>query len=139
MKAILLLAAAALSTAAAPPGASPRATVEGVLAAINRHDAAGLAAFYAADAVVIESDACQPGTGPDYVRTGHEQLIAAMPDLSVEATDWVVEGDRVAILFTAHSKALGPTGQTTLADFFTVRDGKIVRDVTIFNPGAPCR
>ena len=62
----------------------------------------------------------------------------AMPDLAVDATDWVVDGDRVAIVFIARSKALAG-GVMQLADFFTVRNGKIVRDVTIFNAGAACK
>jgi len=135
---LLLLGSLATPVAAAAPVA-PRAVVEATLAAINRHDATALASYYADDAVIIASDSCAPSKGPEAVRTGHEALIKAMPDLSVEATDWVVEGEHVAILFTARSKALGPTGATTLADFFTVRNGKIVRDVTIFNPGQPCR
>jgi uncharacterized protein (TIGR02246 family) len=133
----MILLPLALMTAAVDT--SPRAVVEATLAAINRHDAAALASLYADDAVVIASDSCTPSIGPEPVRRGHEALIRTMPDLTVEATDWVVEGDRVAILFTARSKALGPGGTMTLADFLTVRNGKIVRDVTIFNPGQPCR
>jgi len=140
---IRLLPTLLLSSVAAPlsaePATTPRAVVEATLAAINRHDAAALASYYAEDAVIIASDSCAPSKGPEAVRVGHEALIKAIPDLSVEATDWVVEGEHVAILFTAHGKALGPTGTMTLADFFTVKNGKIVRDVTIFNPGQPCR
>lgn len=136
---IWLMMAAALVPGTAMAAETPRATVEAMIAAIDRHDATALAALYSDDAVVIASDSCKPSIGPENVRKGHEALVRAMPDLRVTATDWVVDGDRVAILFTAKSKALGPTGETTLADFLTVKDGKIVRDVTIFNPGEPCR
>ena len=118
--------------------AAPRAVVEEMLATINRHDAKALAALYADDAVSISSDSCKPVIGPEPVRQNHETLLASMPDLRVAATDWVVDGDHVAILFTAYSKALGPSGEMRFADFLTVKAGKIVRDVTMFNPGEPC-
>lgn len=117
---------------------SPRAAVEASLAAINRHDADALAALYSEFAEVYTSDACKPTVGPDAVRKGHEALIATMPDLSIEPTEWVVEGTHVAVLFTARSKAF-PGGEMQLADFLTVRNGKIVKDVTLFNAGGPCR
>ena len=126
-------------TAADAASRSPRAVVEASLAAINRHDAVALAALYADDAVVIASDSCRPSIGPAGVRAGHEALVKAMPDLTMEGTEWVVEGDRVAVLLTARSKALAPDGQMTLADFLTVSNGRIVRDVTIYNPGRACR
>jgi hypothetical protein len=117
---------------------SPRAAVEASLAAINRHDADALAALYSEFAEVYASDACKPTVGPDAVRKGHEALMATMPDLSVEPTEWVVDGAHVAVLFTARSKAF-PGGEMQLADFFTVRNGKIVKDVTVFNAGGPCK
>ena len=120
------------------PGRSPAAVVDAAFAAINRHDAAGLAALYAPDAVIVNSDACAPQTGPDAVRRGHQALIAALPDLSVEITDRVTQGDQVALIFVAHSKGLGPTGELLFSDFMTVRHGLITRDVTLFNPGKPC-
>ncbi len=136
----LLAAATAVSPLTAAPTAtpSPRAVVEATFAAINAHDAVALAALYAPDAVSISSDTCKPSIGPEAVRIGHEALVKAMPDLRVEPTDWIVDGDRVAVLFTAHSKGLGPSGMARFGDFFTVRNGKVVRDETIFNPGEPC-
>jgi len=117
---------------------SPRSVVEAAFAAIDRHDAAGLARFYAKDAVIIDSSVCAPEIGAAIVRKSHEQLFAAMPDVHAKVTDWVVEGDQVAILFTAYGKGFGPSGKSTMADFLTVRNGKITRDVTIYDPGKPC-
>ena len=133
--AVALIASSSVRAAETP---SPRAVVEATFAAVNRHDATALAALYADDAVIVSSDSCKDMIGPKSVRAGHEALIKAMPDLRDEVTDWIVEGNRVAVLFTAHSKSLGPTGKMQLADIFTVKNGKIIRDVTIFNSGAPC-
>ena len=127
------------ANAAAAPEPNPRAVVEASFAALNAHDATALAAFYAEDAVSISSDTCKPAIGPEPVRQTHAALFRAMPDLRIVATDWVVEGQRVAVQFTAYSKVLGPTGEAMFGDFLTVRGDKIVRDVTLFNPGEPCR
>lgn len=142
MRLILLAACGLLLTAGSSRvqrGQTPRAVAEAMVAAIDRHDAAALAALYAEDAVVTASDSCKSSIGPEAVRKGHEALVRAMPDLRLAATDWVVSGDRVAVLLTARSKALGPSDEMVLADFLTVRNGRIIRDVTIFNPGEPCR
>ena len=139
---ILSLLAIVLIAPSAPATASsmnPQAVVARVFAAINAHDATALAALYASDAVSISSDTCKPSIGPEPVRIGHEALIKAMPDLRVAVTEWVVDGEHVAVQFTAYSKALGPTGQAMFGDFLTVKNGKITRDVTLFNPGEPCR
>lgn len=120
------------------PVLSPRAVVEQEFRAFNAHDVEGLAAVYAPDAVIIQSDTCQPMQGTAALRAGHQALFAAMPDISAEVTDWVEDGDRVAVLFTGKSKAL-PGGSIQIADFFTVKGGKIVRDVTIFNAGGACK
>jgi ketosteroid isomerase-like protein len=72
------------------------------------------------------------------VRNGHRELFRAMPDLKFQPRAWVVEGDKVAVLFVARAEKLGQAGRD-FADFFTVKDGRIVRDVTIFNAGRPCR
>jgi uncharacterized protein (TIGR02246 family) len=132
----------ALGAFAASPASvqadSPRSVIEAAFAAINRHDAASLARLYTKDAVIIDSGVCAPEIGAAIVRKSHEQLFAAMPDVRAEIRDWVVQGDQVAILFTAYGKGFGPSGQLTMADFFTVRNGRITRDVTIYNPGKPC-
>lgn len=134
--AVLLLALAVASPASAQT--SSREVIESLFAAMNRHDAAAMASLYAPDAVVIASDACAPQIGADKVRTSHEGLFRAMPDLQVETRDWFVDGDRVALIVAARSSKLGPN-EALFADFFTLRNGKIVRDVTLFNPGRPCR
>lgn len=135
----LLLTGLMLTLSAAAPAPTPRAVVEAMFRAVNAHDGAALAKLYADDAEIVSSDTCTRMRGPDAVRKGHEDLVRDVPDLHDEPLHWVVDGDTVAVLFEAHGKALGPEGKMLLADFLTVRNGKIVRDVTIFNAGAPCR
>lgn len=122
------------------PGKDPRKVVEAVFAAFNRHDAEGMAAFYAPDAVLTSSDRCAPLTGPGEVRRIHEELFAAAPDIRDDLKEVIVDADRVAVRFVSTSATPGAEFEMEIADFFEVRDGLITRDTTIFdNGGAPCR
>ncbi len=142
---VLIVAVAA--ACGAPPAtdlaaqrATPREVVEAVFEAFNRHDAAGMAAHYAPDAVLTSSDRCRPLTGADALERIHAELFAAVPDIQDEVIEIVAEGDRVAVQFVSRSHAPGAEFELTIADFFEVRNGLIVRDNTIFdNGGAPCR
>jgi ketosteroid isomerase-like protein len=136
--------AAALAGCSQPPapapGASPRAVVEAVFAAFNRHDPAAMAALYAPDAVLTSSERCHPLEGAVALQRIHTELFAAAPDIRDEVKDIVAEGDLVAVQFVSRSQTPGMEFELTIADFFEVRNGLIIRDNTIFdNGGAPCR
>jgi ketosteroid isomerase-like protein len=138
MFAMALTGCAAKTESAAPP--PPRAVVEAVFAAFNRHDAEAMAAPYAPDAVLTSSDRCAPLQGRDAVRRIHAELFAAAPDIKDELKEVIAEGDRVAVRFVSSSAVPGAAFEIEIADFFEVKNGLIVRDMTIFdNGGAPCR
>jgi steroid delta-isomerase-like uncharacterized protein len=65
--------------------------------ALNRHDAAALAAFYSADCVVESPLAAGTVQGRQAVTKIHERLFAAFPDLRFSHDQVVIEGDTVAI------------------------------------------
>ncbi len=131
-----LLAALATPAFATP---SPRAVVEAKFAAVNRHDVAGVVALYAPDAEVTASDFCKPRRGRAEVERTYKAIFAAVPDATVEVQEYVVQGDRVAVRFLLSSHLPGRTFTLPLQDFFTVRNGLIVRDDGMFdNRGRPC-
>lgn len=133
---VLATAAAAAPSTAAP---SARAVVEAKFAAVNRHAVADVVALYAPDAVVTASDFCQPRGGRDDVRRTYEAIIAGVPDVVADVQEMIVEGDRVAVKFVVRSRIPGRAFDVPILDFFTVRDGLIVRDDGVFdNRGRAC-
>ena len=142
--AVLALAMALSGCAtAAPPSpsaaSSPRAVVEAKFDAVNRHALAEIVALYAPDADVTASDFCAPRHGRADVERTYAAIFAFAPDASVEVQEMISEGDRVAVRFTVRSRAPGRGFEVPILDFFTVRDGLIVRDDGRFdNHGRPC-
>lgn len=138
MRPILIALVAALATpAAAAPSA--RAVVEAKFAAVNRHAVADVVALYAPDAVVTASDFCAPRRGREDVRRTYEAIIGGVSDVVADVQEIIVEGDRVAVKFVVRSRLPGRAFDVPILDFFTVRDGLIVRDDGIFdNHGRAC-
>ncbi len=136
---LAVLVAAFAGCAAAQPGASPREVVAAKFAAVARHDVAGVAAFYAPDAVVTASDFCKPRQGRAEVERTYRGIFDAVPDIVADVQEMVTEGDRVAVRVILRSRAPGRSFDLPIMDFFTVRDGLIVRDDGVFdNRGRPC-
>ena len=131
------IAAVGTTTATQIPQRSPRATVEAMFAAFNRHDAAAMASFYALDAVLNSSDFCAPRIGPAAVKRTYAALFQAFPDIRDEDMSYVTEGERVAVHFVARSAQ--NRLNLPIGAFITVRNGLITRDEVYFNAGAsPC-
>jgi ketosteroid isomerase-like protein len=128
---------AAPATARTP--ISPRDVVEAKFAAVSRHSLADVVALYAPDATVTASDFCKPREGRAEVERTYKAIFAAVPDATVDVREYVVQGDRVAVRFSLRSQLPGRSFELQLMDFFTVRDGLIVRDDGMFdNRGRPC-
>lgn len=133
---ILLIAALAAPAAAAP---SARAVVEAKFAAVNRHAVDDVVALYAPDAVITASDFCAPRRGREDVRRIYQGIIGGVPDVVADVQEMIVEGDRVAVRFVVRSRIPGRAFEVPILDFFTVKDGLIVRDDGIFdNRGRAC-
>jgi hypothetical protein len=78
---------------------------------------------------------CSNRSGPDGARRTYGDLFRNYPAIQDEVTGMVVEGNRVAVQFTAQ------VGKYTvpLANFLTVDNGLITRDETYFDTrGQPC-
>lgn len=147
MKRSIPITAVLLAAACAAPAPAPsvegvgdaRSVVEAMFAAFNRHDAAGMAALYAPDAVLISPDYCTPRRGPTEIAPVYTALFTSLPNLQDEVLEYVVEGERVAVKFVAHSTTPGREFDLPIATFLEVRDGLIVRDESYFNTGGqPC-
>ncbi len=133
------LVLSACATSMSPPPSSARAVVEAKFAAVNRHAVADVVALYAPDARITASDFCAPRQGRADVERIYTGIIAAIPDVSADVQEYVVDDNRVAVRFVVR----GHIGATAIAlpimDFFTVEKGLIVRDDGIFdNRGRPC-
>jgi ketosteroid isomerase-like protein len=117
---------------------SPRATVEELFRAFNRHDVAALQALYASDARLTASDFCKARTGADVSRT-YASLFRAVPDIRDDVISMVVDGDQATVRFMTSSVTAGNGFHFELMTFFRFRDGRIVEDDTIFETkGRPC-
>jgi ketosteroid isomerase-like protein len=131
----------AVKGVAASAHASAEAVVEKRFAAVRRHDLEAIVALYAKDAVETSPAFCRDRTGPEGARQTYAELFQAFPNITDDVITYVVDGDHVAVQFVARSRR--PDGtfafEVPLANFLTVRNGRIVRDETYFDTkGRPC-
>ena len=118
---------------------SARAVVAAKFAAVNRHNVPAIVSLYAADAQINASDYCKPRRGQSEVQRLYQSLFKAYPDVVVNVRDYVAEGDRVAVVIKVIIRINGEVVEVPIADFFTVRDGRIVNDDGYFDVhGRPC-
>jgi len=133
MKIVAFMLASAMSVPT-----SPRAIVEELFRAFNRHDVPALQALYAPDARLTSSDFCKPRTGADVART-YAALFRAFPGIRDEVISIVVDGDQAAVRFRSSNATEGNELHLELMTFFRFKDGRIVEDATIFDTqGRPC-
>jgi ketosteroid isomerase-like protein len=120
---------------------SPKTVVENRFVAVRRHDVEAIVALYANDAAETSPAFCTERSGPEGVRRTYTELFQAFPAITDDVTSIVVEGERVAVQFTARSKKADGSYafEVPLANFLVVRHGRIVRDDTYFDThGRPC-
>lgn len=113
--------------------ASAKSVVQAKFAAVNRHALEDIVALYSADADVTAPDFCTPRHGHDDVRRTYQALFSAFSDISVDVQEYVEEGDRVAVRFTVRSSLPGRSFEVPILNFFTVRNGVIVKDEGMFD------
>jgi ketosteroid isomerase-like protein len=112
-----------------------------MLLAARGHDAARVLECYAEDAVAV-SPVFGEVRGRAEVAATWSTLFTTFADLTMENIDFLVDGDRVAVLGQIKTTdrigwfGLPPTGSPIayrLVMLFTVRDGVIVRDERIYD------
>jgi predicted ester cyclase len=120
------------------------ALASAIRAAAGSRDPARMAAVYAEDAVAV-SPVFGEVHGRDAIVANWKTLWATFPDLALETSDLLVDGDRIAILGAVKSVdrvgwfGLPPTGSVIdyrIVLILTVRDGRIVRDERIYDSAA---
>ena len=85
-----------------------RRVIEEQVAAINDHDAAGLARLYSQDASVRDPQSAEPLLGRDGVEQDASVFFTAFPDLRAEVSSTVVEGLTFAVELTLTGTHTGP-------------------------------
>jgi steroid delta-isomerase-like uncharacterized protein len=108
-------------------------------AAWNAHDADGVAAVFAQDAVLREAGSTDEVRGRDAIRARAAALLAAFPDFRLERVVLLVDGDRHAdrwVMTGTHRGELfgiPPTGRAVRVEGATFTrlgaDGLVVEDV----------
>jgi len=77
-----------------------RALILDLVACWNAHDAQGVAAFYHPDFVGSDVNQKKPVHGPLGIRRAMEYQLCAFPDLTIEADEPIIDGNRVAFAWT---------------------------------------
>lgn len=115
--------------------APEQALVDGYFAAFNRHDVDAVVAFYAADATMLDPTYDEPVRGRDVIQQHLADLFASVPDVHDEVVSTVVQPGFAAVELVATGTAVGAPDPFTLplASFFTITEGKIVRDATYYD------
>lgn len=118
---------------------SPREVVKQLFEAFNRHDAAAMRELYAPEAVHESPAFCEARRGPEQIADIYRELFADIPDVHDEITRLIVEGNQAAVTFEARGKTVAGVPVTlSIAAFFEIRDGTIVKEVTYYDvPSAP--
>ena len=126
-----MLMLAALSLVAGQSSSTPGSTLDVVQRfndAINRHDAATVAALLADDTVFENTAPAPDGTrlvGKAAVAAYWERWFVNNPDAKFEAEDVVVAGDRCTVQWVYRKTRDGKPWHLRGMDLLTVRDGKI--------------
>jgi ketosteroid isomerase-like protein len=113
------------------PSSAPATTAEVVTrfnAALNRHDAAAVAALLTDDTVFENTGPVPDGTrveGKAAVAAFWEKWIAANADAVFETEDMFVADDRCTVRWVYRKMRNGQPWHLRGVDVFTVRDGKI--------------
>jgi ketosteroid isomerase-like protein len=120
---------------------SPEVVVKKRFEATAHHDIEAIAALYAPDAIETSPAFCAARQGPVGARRTYGDLFRDAPGIEDEVTNFVVNGNHVAVQFIARVRK--PDGsiafEAPLANFLTVEHGRIVRDDTYFDTkGRPC-
>ena len=96
--------------------------------AVNRHDAAAVAALLADDTVFENTGPVPDGTrieGKAAVAAFWEKWFASNPDARFDAEEVIVAGDRCTVRWIYRKMRDGKPWHLRGVDVFTIRDGKV--------------
>ena len=111
-----------------PTSVATRAAVDRFNDAINRHDAATVAALLTEDTVFENAGPAPDGMrieGRAVVAAFWEQWLAKNPDATFDAEEIIASGDRCTVRWVYHKQRDGRPWHLRGVDVFTVRDGRI--------------
>jgi steroid delta-isomerase-like uncharacterized protein len=113
-----------------------------VVAAWNSHDPAHVAAHYTEDCYGMDVAIARPQIGRAGVQGMFAAYYQAFPDLTITEDDMIVDGDHVALFWTAHATHLGPilnippSGRPVTArgvNRLVLQDGLVCETLTIWD------
>jgi steroid delta-isomerase-like uncharacterized protein len=116
--------------------------VRDLLAAWNAHDAERIQSLYAPQYEGVDVGQAQPQRGPHDVSRLVKRYLQAFPDLRFVTEEVVVQGNRAALVWTAHGTHAGelmripPTGRNIAVrgtSVLTIEDGKVTRGLYIWD------
>jgi steroid delta-isomerase-like uncharacterized protein len=129
-----------MATASPPTGASNAELIRWSFEQLNNHDVSGLKQFWTADTVERFPDrTCR---GADEIASYFEDTFAALPDMRIEPTSIVEQGDDVFAHWHLTGTHTGPvqgiegTGKRIELDgidHFVLRDGRVVSNFVVFD------
>ncbi len=108
----------------------------------NSHDPERVASWYAEDCYGLDVAIARPQLGREGVRQMFAAYYHAFPDLQITPDEIIVEGDQVALFWTARGTHLGSilnipgSGRCITArgvNRLVLQDGKIVETLTIWD------
>lgn len=126
--ATFMLAAAAGAMAQSAPTLSTREVIDRFNDAINRHDAAAVAALLTDDTVFENTGPVPDGArieGKAAVAAFWEKWFASNAGARFEAEDVIIAGDRATVRWIYRKLRDGQPWHLRGVDVFTVRDGKV--------------
>ncbi len=116
--------------------------VEQLVAAWNTRDPARVAECYTEDCYGLDVAIARPQIGRLGIQRMFEAYYQAFPDLEIRPDDIVVDGERVALFWTAYATHQGPilnippSGRRVTArgvNRLVLRDGKVHETLTIWD------
>ncbi len=113
-----------------------------LLAAWNSHDPQRVAACYTEDCYGMDVAVARPQIGREGVQHMFEAYYIAFPDLKITPDDIIIDGNRVAIFWTARATHNGPilsippSGRPVMArgvNRLVLEDDKVCETLTIWD------
>lgn len=116
--------------------------IQQVVAAWNSHDPARVATHYTEDCYGLDVAVARPQIGREGVQAMFAAYYHAFPDLEITPDDTIIDGDHVALFWTARATHLGPilnipaSGRPVTArgvNRLVLQDGLVCETLTIWD------